>query len=442
MMEAMTLSFGVLIAYLNQAILQMADPRQTSNATKYSLKDAVLASFSVFFMQSESFLDYQRHQESHHGNSNARSLFGMMSVPTAPQIRNILDGIPATALSGVFHCVYQALQREGRLKPFQFLGGLLIALDGTRYFDSHQLHCQQCSSRKHKNGSVTYFHSAILPVVVALGQSQVISLAPEFISPQDGFEKQDCEVAAAKRWIATHSGEFQEQSITLLGDDLYSHQPMCEEIIAAGMNFIFTCLPTSHTALYQALENLEHQDKVKTLRTEKWNKSSKEIYSYRYMNRIPLREAQPALKVNWCELVVSRESDGKILYNNAFTTSHELDEERVPLVTEAGRCRWKTENENHNILKTKGYHLEHNFGYGQEHLATGLLTLNFLAFLFYTVLHLTDAAYQHIRKKRGTRKGFFQDIVSLTKYLCFESWQSMIDFMLYGSPIPQTANSS
>jgi hypothetical protein len=164
-MEPMTLSFGVLIAYLNQAILQMEDPRQTSNATKYSLKDAVLAAFSVFFMQSESFLDYQRHQESHHGNSNARSLFGMMSVPTAPQIRNILDGIPVTALSGVFHSVYQALRREGHLNPFQFLGGLLIALDGTRYFDSHKLHCQQCSSRKHKNGSITYFHSAILPVL-------------------------------------------------------------------------------------------------------------------------------------------------------------------------------------------------------------------------------------------------------------------------------------
>jgi hypothetical protein len=112
------------------------------------------------------------------------------------------------------------------------------------------------------------------------------------------------------------------------------------------------------------------------------------------------------------------------------------------LVIEAGRCRWKTENENHNILKTKGYHLEHNFGHGQEHLAASLLTLNLLAFLFHTVLHLMDQAYQQIRQKRGTRKGFFQDILSLTKYFLFESWQSLIDFMLYGSPIPQTANSS
>jgi hypothetical protein len=70
LMEPMKLSFGALLAYLNRAIVQMEDPRQASNGTKYSLKDAVLAAFSVFFMQSESFLDYQRHLESHHGNGN------------------------------------------------------------------------------------------------------------------------------------------------------------------------------------------------------------------------------------------------------------------------------------------------------------------------------------------------------------------------------------
>jgi hypothetical protein len=39
------------------------------------------------------------------------------------------------------------------------------------------------------------------------------------------------------------------------------------------------------------------------------------------------------------------------------------------MVVEAGRSRWKIENENNNVLKTKGYHLEHNFGHGQQHLS-------------------------------------------------------------------------
>jgi hypothetical protein len=182
----------------------------------------------MFFMQSESFLEHQRQMESHQGKSNAQSLFGMIKIPTVPQIRNILDRISATLLSEVFNCIYQSLKRDGQLKPFKYLGGLLIALDGTQYFDSKKLNCKCCSSRTHKNGTVTYFHNAILPVIVAPGQSQVISLAPEFVTPQDGHEKQDCEVTAAKRWIETHSSEFSGEQITFLGDDLYSHQPMCQ----------------------------------------------------------------------------------------------------------------------------------------------------------------------------------------------------------------------
>ena len=66
-----------------------------------------------------------------------------------------------------------------------------MTLDGTQYFSSQKIHCERCSSRTHKNGTVTYFHAAILPVIVAPGQAQVIALAPELITPQDGSEKQD-----------------------------------------------------------------------------------------------------------------------------------------------------------------------------------------------------------------------------------------------------------
>jgi hypothetical protein len=98
--------------------------------------------------------------------------------------------------------------------------------------------------------------------------------------------------------------------------------------------------------------------------------------------------------------------------------------------------------ETFNTLKNQGYYFEHNFGHGKHHLSATLLTLNVLAFLFHTVLQLVDERYQAMRKKRGTRKGFFQDICSLTKYLLFDSWQGLIDFMLYGESLPQTVNSS
>jgi len=65
-MNPQPLSFLVLLGFLQSAIAQLKDPRQPSNATYYSLKDAFLGAFSVFFMRCESFLEHQRQMHSRH----------------------------------------------------------------------------------------------------------------------------------------------------------------------------------------------------------------------------------------------------------------------------------------------------------------------------------------------------------------------------------------
>jgi hypothetical protein len=66
-------------------------------------------------------------------------------------------------------------------------------------------------------------------VIVHPDLSHVLPLAPEFIQPQDGHTKQDCEIAAAKRWLTQAESRYPNQPITLLGDDLYAHQPFCQQ---------------------------------------------------------------------------------------------------------------------------------------------------------------------------------------------------------------------
>lgn len=432
-----SLNFDRLLQWLHQLIEQLDDPRQPSNGTKFTLKDFVLGAFSVFYMQCPSFLEHQQQVHSRHGRDNAQQLFGLENLPTTNQIKNVLDLIPVSLLFPLFHRVYTALLRQGHLEQYKVLQGeLLVGLDGSQYFSSQQICCEQCSTKKHRDGSVTYSHSAVLPVLVAPGIEHVISLAPSFIQPQDGAQKQDSETAAAKRWIHRHIPDFEGAKITLLGDDLYSRQPMIETCLDHHCNFIFVCLPTSHSELYEWVDYLAGIGEVRHLETRGWNGRYHEICQYRYCNRVPLREAEPALMVNWCEVTVIRASDGKQMYHNAFITHHPVTDPSVADIVSAARARWKGENEGHNVLKTKGYHLEHNFGHGKQHLAAFLLTLNLLAFLFHTVLHLVDSSYQRIRKQRRTRQGFFNDIKSLTKYLLFDSWEHLIEFML-DDPMPR-----
>ena len=58
---------------------------------------------------------------------------------------------------------------------------------------------------------------------------------------------------------------------------------------------------------------------------------------------------------------------------------HPVTAENVVALVAAGRSRWKIENENNNTLKTKGYHFEHNYGHGKQHLSAVLASLILLA---------------------------------------------------------------
>jgi hypothetical protein len=176
---------------------------------------------------------------------------------------------------------------------------------------------------------------------------------------------------------------------------------------------------------------LEQCGAVQILKGERRKGKRQEFDTYRYANQLPLRNGQDALTVNWCELTTT-DADGKVLYRNAFASNHTIDAHNVEAIVQAGRTRWKVENENNNTLKTKGYHLTHNFGHGRQHLSATLATLNLLAFLFHTVLERMDSKYQLIRAKLPSRKMFYQHIQALTCYLCFDSFDALLDFMMQG----------
>jgi hypothetical protein len=70
-----------------------------------------------------------------------------------------------------------------------------------------------------------------------------------------------------------------------------------------------------------------------------------------------------------------------------------------------------------NTLKTKGYHFEHNYGHGHQHLSSLLASLILLAFLVHTVLEWMDGHYQLLHQKLPSRQRLFSDIRTLTSYL-------------------------
>jgi len=408
--------------------------RRTGDNLKYSMEDIGLGAFSVFFTQCPSFLAHQKTMQQAKGQSNAQSLFHLEQIPCDNHIREMLDPVSPEKLFPCYDQVFESLRQAGHLESWRvFQDKVLIALDGTWYYSSQKIHCPNCSSLEHKSGEKTYYHSAITPVLVAPGHPHAIALRPEFITPQDGHTKQDCEIAAAKRWLEKNAAQYAPLRAILLGDDIYSHQPFCRRTQLHGFDFIFVCKPDSHTTLYNWV-NLLQRPQLGTLKERVKVGAHFHTYAYRYANGVPLAEGEDALKVNWCEVTVT-DHKGKVVYLNGFITHFKITDPNVAALVAAGRARWKIENENNNTLKTKGYHLEHNFGHGQEHLSSLLAAMNILAFLYHTFLSFTDEHYRLIRATLPTRKTFFDDLRALTRYMLFANWDALMDFMMRGLEI-------
>ena len=422
----------ILLGSLRNCLERFPDQRHGTN-TSYPMGDIGMAAFSVFFLQSPSFLAHQRQFEAGHGHSNATSLFGLARIPSDNHIRDMLDPASPVLLHPVFAAAVDQIRHiAGGLDVFRRLDGrVLIALDGTEYHCSRKIHCPQCSTRLRGKGETEYFHSLLAATLVAPGHDKVIPLEPAFITPQDGAEKQDCETAAAKRWLAAHGRRYAALDAVYLGDDLFSRQPLCQAVLDVGGHFIFVCKPSSHPLIGEYLSGVDLPMIEQTVRRGK----QRFVCRYRWLQDVPLRDGKDALRVNWFAIEIVN-AKGETTYRNSFVTDLPVGADTVVELAACGRARWKIENETFNVLKTEGYNLEHSFGHGKANLAAILVSLNLLAFAIHTVCDIGDELWRAARAKLGPRYNFFNKLAVITTYLIFPSWDDLLLTLAFSKPPP------
>ncbi len=209
------------------------------------------------------------------------------------------------------------------------------------------------------------------------------------------------------------------------------HQPFCQDAIERGFDVLVVCKPSSHPLLYEWVADFERTDKVQKIERTYWDGKQRFTECLRYVNQVPLRDSDDSLLLNWCEVTISN-AKGEVSYKNAWVTTHLITNENVAEIVTAGRTRWKIENENNNVLKNNGYHFDHNFGHGKQHLSNLLATLILLSFLLHTTLDWMDTAYCTVRSLLPSRRTFFEHLRALLQYVPFDDWGHLMRFMLRG----------
>jgi hypothetical protein len=418
------LGFKALRKTISQRLQQIQDPR--TGAVDYTLHDCFMSGFAMMFFQDPSLLQFQQRLQKRFNRNNLKNFFHISDIPKDSQLRQVLDDADNGQVYELFADLFRALQRGKHLELFRFSADrYLLSLDGSAYFSSDTIHCPGCLTKTSAKGHVRYEHQILQPVIVCPGIREVIPLAPEPIANSDGTQKQDCEINAAKRLVGKLRHTHPKLKLIVTGDSLYSKQPFIDTLKTAGMAFILVAKPDDHKILFQEFAD---QKALQAVSTYSFRDAKGRQHLYEWIHQIPLNGTKDADNVHFFQY--SLFLGAKRTYHNSWVTDIKITKDNVIDLVKAGRARWKVENECFNTLKNQGYHIEHNFGHGQNHLSMTFFLLNLLAFFVHQILQLTDRLYQQCRSGFSSRIEFWNQLRCTIRVLIFADFQHLLTFII------------
>jgi hypothetical protein len=408
-------------------------PDTRAGEVEIPLGDALMSGFALFSLKDPSLLAFdQRRQDP---NDNFGTIYGIDRVPSDTQMRAIVDPVAPDQLRPLFGDVFRCLQRGKALEPFVYLDGYyLVSLDGTTYFSSTKVHCASCLEKHHRGGGVTYSHQMLGATLVHPDLKEVLPLAPEPIINQDGHTKNDCERNASRRWLKHFRQEHPHLPVIIVEDALSANAPHLRDLREARVHYIIGVKPGDHAFLFQHLHDADAAGRTQHLTLV--DPATGVLQHFRFHNGVPLNESNPDELVNVLEYWEIH-ADGRVQYFS-WITDFFLTPDNVFAIMRGGRARWKIENETFNTLKNQGYHLEHNYGHGEQNLSVVLALLMMLAFLVDQTQQLCCPLFQAAWHKLGSKRHLWEEMRHHFRVLLFPSMAELLTALIRGI-VPQPA---
>ena len=189
-----------LLSRIKSQYIKIEDNRKSN---QFPLVDCLMSGIAMFGLKYPSLLQFdQDTRNNERVQHNLKSLYQVERAPSDTQFRSRLDLIDHKPLQKGIDRIIAQLQRGKVLDTFHFMQDyLLVAIDGTGYFSSHDVHCEQCCVKNHRDGTKTYYHQMLAAVIAHPDHRQVFPLILEPILKQDGSKKNDCEHNGLKRLL-------------------------------------------------------------------------------------------------------------------------------------------------------------------------------------------------------------------------------------------------
>jgi hypothetical protein len=211
-------------------------------------------------------------------------------------------------------------------------------------------------------------------------------------------------------------------------DSLSSNAPHIETLQDHHMHYILGVKEGDHAFLFEQVAQAEHAGRVTDY--DRDDRKAKVHHRFRFVSNLPLNASHPDLRVNFIECWETT-ADGKVQHFS-WITDLRVNKGTVYQLMRGGRARWRIENETFNTLKNQGYHFEHNYGHGYQHLSVMFAGLMMLAFLVDQVQQLCCPLFQAVWAKLGSKRRLWEKMRALFYAYALESMRHLFEALLYG----------
>lgn len=399
-----------LVEIVSESFHGVLDHRQGS--TEYSLHDSCMSAFAMFALKDSSLLSFMSNYAAR--KDNLEQVFKINKVPSSNGLRKILDPVKPTHLLPIYKRVFDYLAEANILQNRRCLNNhLLVSVDGTGTYSSNEIGCSHCLTKHRKNGTIEYHHQLLAASVVTPDVKTVFPVYGEAITRQDGSTKNDCERNACKRLLPHIRSILPDEKILILLDALYADGPTIKALQEEKTNMDYIIVIKEG----YVLEQVKQLKKKGKLKEHQWQKDKDTLCKIQWVSKLILNGANQDVIVNYLEYEELDSKTGAIKYFNKWITNLKLTKVNVKQVAEAGRTRWKIENETFNTLKNQDYNLEHNYGHGKWHLATIFALIMLLAFFVDQITRAKDASFEQALKEANTLRDLRQKVRVLFDFI-------------------------